>query len=192
MKDLSRIKLFTLANSLTEKSLDQLEKKHDIDLYRIEKENIKRSEYYGQFDLKFRNEAREMAQHYETFYCLERSIRSLITELMTEKFGENWWNTQVNPNIKDNVDKNMKREADSGYTQRSEEKIEYTTFGELSQIVQSSWVAFDNLFTSQRAFSKIMTSLNHLRGPIAHCCPLAPDEKIRLDLTVKDWFRLME
>jgi len=32
---------------------------------------------------------------------------------------------------------------------------------------------------------------NLLRGPIAHCCPLAEDEKVRLDLTVKDWFRLM-
>ena len=37
-----------------------------------------------------------------------------------------------------------------------------------------------------------MTSLNMLRGPIAHCCPLADDEVLRLQLTVKDWFRLME
>lgn len=28
--------------------------------------------------------------------------------------------------------------------------------------------------------------------PIAHCCPLAADEVIRLEITVKDWFRLME
>ncbi len=37
-----------------------------------------------------------------------------------------------------------------------------------------------------------MTSLNMLRAPIAHCCPLAEDEIVRLRLTVKDWFRLME
>ncbi len=41
------------------------------------------------------------------------------------------------------------------------------------------------------AFTRIMTSLNMLRGPIAHCCPLADDEVVRLQLTVKDWFRLM-
>jgi hypothetical protein len=48
------------------------------------------------------------------------------------------------------------------------------------------------MFSSQKAFTKIMTSLNMLRGPIAHCCPLAEDEVVRLQLTVKDWFRLME
>ena len=37
-----------------------------------------------------------------------------------------------------------------------------------------------------------MTNLNQLRGPIAHCSPFAEDEVVRLELTVKDWFRLME
>lgn len=37
-----------------------------------------------------------------------------------------------------------------------------------------------------------MNSLNLLRGPIAHCSPLAEDEVVRLKLTLKDWFRLME
>ncbi len=73
------------------------------------------------------------------------------------------------------------------------EKIDYTTFGELTQIVTKNWEAFGDLFRrGQRAFSKIMTNLNQLRGPIAHCCPLAEDEVVRLELTVKDWFRLME
>ena len=39
---------------------------------------------------------------------------------------------------------------------------------------------------------KIIASLNALRAPIAHCSPLADDEVIRLQLTVRDWFRLME
>jgi hypothetical protein len=33
--------------------------------------------------------------------------------------------------------------------------------------------------------------LNMLRGPIAHCCPVSDDEVLRLQLTVKDWFRLI-
>ena len=111
---------------------------------------------------------------------------------MEEKFGENWWKDQVKEDIKTNVEKNIKRETDSGYTQRSENKIDYTTFGELSQIVNASWDAFDDLFRSKIAFQKIMNSLNLLRSPIAHCTPLAEDEIVRLELTVKDWFRLME
>lgn len=43
-----------------------------------------------------------------------------------------------------------------------------------------------------KAFTKVMGNLNLLRGPIAHCSPLAEDEVVRLRLTLKDWFRLME
>ena len=188
----NKIRLFTLANSLIENDLDRIEEDFNIDLGRQEKAVSKKKDYYSQFDIEFRKEAKEMGEHYEVFYCLERSIRSLIVQLMQEEYGDNWWDEQVKEEVKKNVEKNIQRESDSGYTQRSEDKIDYTTFGELSQIVNSSWDAFDDLFRSQRAFQKIMTSLNLLRGPIAHCTPLAPDEIVRLELTVKDWFRLME
>jgi len=111
---------------------------------------------------------------------------------MKEKYGENWWEDKVKEEIRKSVETNIKREADSGFTERSELKIDYTTFGEFTQIVQENWDAFSNLFRNPRAFSKIMGSLNQLRSPIAHCCPLAEDEVVRLNLAVKDWFRLME
>jgi hypothetical protein len=190
---MSKIKLFTLANSLTETALDKVESELDIDLGRNEKQEVQQRSYYLQFSSDHRKEAKKMAQHYEVFYCLEKSIRSLIVELMAEKYGENWWDEQVNEEIKNNVRKNIKSEEDSGFTIRSEENIDYTTFGELNVLVSSNWEAFENLFTrGKRAFQKIMNSLNQLRGPIAHCSPLAEDEIVRLELTVKDWFRLME
>jgi len=187
----SKIRLFTLANSLAENSLDKIEAEHSIDLGRRELVQAKPKDYYLQFDPDFRAEAKKMAEHYEVFYCLERSIRSLVVQLMEEKYGENWWDTKVNGSIIANVEANIKREEESGFTQRSELKIDYTTFGELSQIVSGNWEAFADLFKNPRAFQKIMTSLNLLRGPIAHCCPLAEDEIVRLEITVKDWFRLM-
>lgn len=189
----SKVKLFALANSLTENSLDKIEASLDLDLGRKGKELAKEQDYYRQFDLLFRKEAKEMSRHYEVFYCLEKSIRSLVVQLMFEKYGGNWWVEKVDEEIKKNVEKNIQREEDSGFTIRSEEKIDYTTFGELTQIVTKNWQAFENLFKSgQRAFQRITNNLNQLRGPIAHCCPLAEDEVVRLDLTVKDWFRLME
>ena len=188
----SKIKLFTLANSLTENTLDKIEKEFDLDLGREDSIEFNRKEYYIQFSSNFRHEAKEMAEHYEVFYCLEKSIRNLVMQLMFEKYGEKWWDDKVTPDIQKNVDENIKREEESGFTQRSESKIDYTTFGELSQIVNANWDAFSDLFRNQRAFQKIMSNLNQLRGPIAHCCPLAADEVVRLEITVKDWFRLME
>lgn len=189
----SKIKLFVLANSLAEESLDKIENSQSFDLGRKEKEPSKEQDYYKQFDFSFRKEAKEMAKHYEVFYCLEKSIRGLVMQLMLEKYGDNWWDEKVDEEIRKNADKNIHREEDSGFTIRSEEKIDYTTFGELTQIVTKNWPAFENLFKrGQRAFQRITNNLNQLRGPIAHCCPLAEDEVVRLNLTVKDWFRLME
>ena len=188
----SKVKLFTLANSLAENRLDAIEKEYDLDLGRKVPVETKRKDYYMQFNSSFRQEAREMAEHYEVFYCLEKSIRSLVMQLMREKYGDKWWDEKVKPDIQKNVEDNIKREEESGFTQRSEFKIDYTTFGELSQIVNANWDAFVDLFRNQRAFQKIMSNLNQLRGPIAHCCPLAADEVVRLEITVKDWFRLME
>ena len=186
-----RIKLFGMSHSLVERELDKVERKYQIDLQRLAKDD-KDEEYYPQFDLALRTEAAQMAKHYELFYCLEKSIRKLISETLEGVHGENWWDLRVPDKVKENVKTNMTREIDSGICLRSEHEIDFSSFGELGEIVRGNWDNFDAIFTSEKAFSKIMTSLNMLRNPIAHCCPMAEDEIIRLRLTLKDWFRLME
>ena len=59
-------------------------------------------------------------------------------------------------------------------------------------IITSNWDLFGSLFSSRKAVERIMANLNSLRGPIAHCSPLAEDEVLRLRLALRDWFRLME
>ena len=113
---------------MTENSLDKIEDSFDFDLGRKEKEPTKEQEYYKQFDSLFRKEAQKMSKHYEVFYCLEKSIRSLVVQLMYEKYGEKWWYEKVDEEIRKNVEKNIQREDDSGFTIRSEEKIDYTIF----------------------------------------------------------------
>ena len=127
MNKLDKIKLFALANSLTEHHLNQVEKEHNLNLQRDPKKEVQKRDYYLQFDSNFRKEAKDMAEHYEVFYCLEKSIRALILELMEEKYGDNWWEEKVSEPIRNNVKANIKRDEDSGFTIRSEEKIDYTT-----------------------------------------------------------------
>lgn len=190
----NKIKLFAISNQMTERTLDYLERDLNIDLGRAElSEQEKDDEYYPQFQHAVRVEAKEMAIHYELFYCLEVSIRKMINEKLLSELGENWWNTADIPEpTRKNVKDNIQREIDSAFTQRSENELDYTTFGELGEIVRKNWDKFGDLFNSQKAFNRVMNSLNLLRGPIAHCSPLAEDEVVRLRLTVRDWFRLME
>jgi len=193
MKIEDKIKLFSFSRQLLHTELEKVESDYGIDLRHYEeKENDKEKSYYPQFQLVIRNQASEMAAHYELFYCLENAIRSLIKEKLFSEHGSKWWEDSVPTGIKENVERARSKELESGVTSRSNEEIDYTTFGELGEIVKKNWESFSDIFNNQSAFSRVMHNLNVLRGPIAHCSPLAPDEVDRLNLSLKDWFRLME
>jgi hypothetical protein len=135
-----------------------------------------------------------MAKHYEVFYSLEKSIRTLVADTIeaAEKNAD-WWQTdRISSAIKTEVSVRIQKEIDAGITRRSLDALDYTTFGELGMIISSNWDIFGSLFSSKKAVEKVVASLNALRNPIAHCSPLADDEKLRLQLTLRDWFRLME
>jgi hypothetical protein len=149
-------------------------------------------EYYPQFEQAVRSEASRMSTQYDLFYCLETSIRKLISETLEESDGTKWWESgRVPPAIIKEVSDRTQRELDSGITRRSDNAIDYTTFGELAVIITNNWDLFGTIFNSRRAVEKVMSNLNLLRGPIAHCCPISDDEVLRLNLTIKDWFRMI-
>lgn len=149
-------------------------------------------EYHPQFEQSVRAEAAEMARRYELFYCLEQAIRKLISETLEESEGAAWWTCgRVPEGITKDVDSRIQRELDSGMTRRSDLPIDYTNFGELAVIIVGNWDLFGAIFASRRAVERVMSNLNNLRGPIAHCCPLSEDESQRLLLTVRDWFRMI-
>ena len=77
-------------------------------------------------------------------------------------------------------------------TLRSPHPIDYTTFGEFGEIIKSNWDIFGSTFNSKRGLEKVISSVNLLRGPVAHCSPLAEDEVVRLHLAVRDYYRLTE
>lgn len=185
-----------MTNQMLTEDLSRISKMHDVDLGHVPStpqsvEDV----YYPQFDAAVRSEAAGMAKHYEIFYSLETSIRALVSQTIeaAEKSDEWWGGARVPPAIKSEVASRIQKELDAGVTRRSLNELDYTTFGELSDLIQSNWDIFGgSLFTSKKAVQKVMASLNALRNPIAHCCPLAEDEQLRLQLTVRDWFRLME
>jgi HEPN superfamily Swt1-like protein len=188
------VKLFAMANQLTEVELDRVEAEFGVDLGRRRAVAPDKDEtYYPQFDERVRLEAAQMARHYEIFYALETTIRTLISDTLTASAGPKWWDVgRVPQAINVEVAKRVQREIDSGVTVRSEDPIDFTTFGELGEIIKANWDVFGSIFNSPKAVEKVMANLNTLRAPIAHCSPLAADEVLRLTLSVRDWFRLME
>jgi Swt1-like HEPN len=192
VKATDAIRLFGLSNLSIESDIRRVEVAHNVDLgHRPRPSDGPEEQFYPQFSEKLRNEADAMAQHFAIFYCLENSIRELITDRLEEAHGENWWETVVPPNVRDNANKNRAKEVAAGVTLRSDEMIDYSNFGELGEILKANWGIFGDMLRDISAVQKILGSLNSLRAPIAHCKPLAPDEVVRLHLGLRDWFRQM-
>jgi hypothetical protein len=190
-----KVKAFGMTNQMLAEDLSRIELSYAIQLGHAPTTTAQvEGVYYPQFEAAVRGEAASMAKHYEVFYCLEKSIRALVSETIeTAEKAEHWWaSTRVPNGVKSEVEGRIQKEVDTGMTRRSSDELDYTTFGELSVIITSNWDVFGGLFTSKKAVEKVMASLNSLRGPIAHCSPLAEDEVLRLQLTLRDWFRLME
>ncbi len=192
---MGRIKEFGMTNQMILSDLTRLETTFGLDLgHLLQTGNAEEEAYYPQFAARVRAEAHRMARHYELFYCLEQTVRDLVDGALTEaKHTPDWWETDCVPqHIRMEVAGRVKNEIDSGVSRRSEEELDYTTFGELGTIITANWDSFGSIFSSKKAVEKVVGSLNSLRNPIAHCCPLAEDEELRLRLALRDWFRLME
>lgn len=188
------IRSFSMSNQLLLSDLKTIEKKYGLEKLVVvnDPQDEIESNFYLQFNSELRSEAMKMANHYQLFYCLEKSIREMITDLMEATYGIDWWDKQgiILDHIKQEVYKNMKKEADSALTPRSSEPIDYTTFGQLAEIMKSNWDVFGSVFSNIKAVERVLGNLNSLRNPIAHCSFLAEDEVMRLHLSLRDWFRL--
>lgn len=191
MKIEDQIKLFGLNNLSIDAAIKKVEKEIGIPFCQVRPNEDKDEEFYPQFPEHIRREAESMARHYEIFYCLETSIRQLIADRLKEEIGVDWWDQSVPEQIRRNAEDNRRRESETGMTPRSDDMIDFTTFGELGQIISSNGKIFGDTFRDLKAVSRVLSSLNSLRGPIAHCCPLAEDEIGRLQISLKDWFRQM-
>lgn len=192
-KKVDLLRSFGMSGYLVSEDLKAVENQYDLLLGHINKTTESpEKNYYPQFEESVRIEASLMAIHYEAFYCLEKSIRKLIIETLAEAEPGNWWKSgRIPQDILSATESLITKEIDSGITRRSDDPIDYTTFGQLAVIINTNWDLFGAIFTSRRAVERVMSSLNMLRGPIAHCSPMTEDEVDRLALTVKDWFRIM-
>lgn len=190
------LKLFGITSQMLEHDLDRIEKDMGVDLSRGHRKTIAADQdYYPQIETAIRAEAAAMAPHYEVIYSLESSMRAFVDDLLAEAEQPNrWWDAvgRVPAEIKKEAERRQQQERDTGVTPRSSEPLFFTTFGELGEIIKSNWDVFGAVLSSQKAVETVMSRLNTLRGPIAHCSPLAEDEVVRLRLSVRDWFRLMQ
>jgi hypothetical protein len=109
------LRSFGMSGFIVTEELKTIEQRFSVELGHLPRASQQSAtEYYPQFEQAVRQEAAQMARHYEVFYCLEQAIRKLITEAMEETAGSNWWEDKIPQQIRDEVKKLIKAEVDSG------------------------------------------------------------------------------
>ena len=158
-----------MTSQMIEHDLNRIEGEYGIDLQREHRQTIEADQdYYPQIETAIRAEAASMAPHYEVIYSLESTMRRFVDDLLsTAEAPARWWDTpRIRPEIKKEAEKRRAREIDTGVTPRSSEPLDFTTFGELGQIIKDNWDVFGTVLTSEKAVDAVMTRLNGLRGQL--------------------------
>ncbi|WP_430463739.1 Swt1 family HEPN domain-containing protein [Tabrizicola sp.] len=147
-----------------------------------------------QIDPSIQADAQKMGEFYRMFYALENDIRDMIAAAMEAEFGESWWGEKVPSAVRDNVKSNKAKEDKEGIPPRSRRRIDYTSFGELGEVIKANWEVFRGIFSnaSIERVERVIHRLNLARGPIAHSGIVPPEESVRLKLAIRDWYALME
>lgn len=148
---------------------------------------------FPEFPENLKEQAESNAPYYRVLFCLERMIRERVIEVMEKGLGPLWWDTdKIRPETRKEAERLRDRERDKVVTQRSDRRIDYTTLGQLGEIITDNFELFKDHYQSERAVNNAIAELNLGRGPVAHYCALAEEEIVRLKLHVHDWFRLVE
>ncbi len=197
MNNLHSLELFCLKGSVLFRSLRSVLPSGDLVDGRTELERYTDAlveRHLGQIDQSIRSDAQRMGEFYRMFYALENDIRDLIAITMEEVHGANWWGNKVPEVVRQNVKKNKESEDSEGLPPRSNRRIDYTTFGELGEIIKANWDDFRGMFSncSIARFERVIRRLNLARGPIAHSGYVPPEESVRLKMAIRDWYAMLE
>lgn len=136
------------------------------------------------------HDANRMSSVYIAFFCIENSVRELITDRLAERYGVDWWDKRVPEKIRKSVEKIKSQEDKNKYhTPRSTTLIGYTMFGNLAQIIVNNWEDFSDLVPSQSWVTSRFTDLEMSRNIIMHTGVLPIIEIERIEAIARDWIR---
>jgi HEPN superfamily Swt1-like protein len=142
------------------------------------------------FSLPVRQASMAAMPAYLSFFCLENSVRELVSDRLSEANGSDWWGTCASTGMKKQVeDRKTKEGKNRWHVERGAHEINYTTFGDLRDLIVTHWAVFQDLFPDQNWISSRLDELEASRNIIAHSNILDDRELTRLRLYLQDWIR---
>ena len=99
------------------------------------------------FSQKIRSSAMSALPAYLAFFCIENSVRELISDRMTDVHGPDWWDSKASSSLRAKVEQRRDKEGNNRWhVARGAHPIYYTDFGDLGSLLQNNWPDFEDLF----------------------------------------------
>jgi hypothetical protein len=134
--------------------------------------------------------AKAIAVVYTAIAAFENSVRALVTKTLMDKYQEEWWGKGVSNSIRDRAQKRIEDEQSAKWhAQRGHDPINYTTFGDLKNIMQNNWDSFEDLIGSLTWASGIFDVIERSRNVIMHSGMLEREDIDRLGVNIRDWVK---
>jgi hypothetical protein len=180
---------FTYRGHLAEEALDGQGRKSRR-LLHIADEEIARAISLDVLDDLHVATARATAVVYTAIAAFENTVRGLVVKTLIEKHKEGWWEKGVSNGIRERAQTRMEDEQIARWhTQRGQDPINYTTFGDLKNIMQNNWDAFEDLIGSLPWASGIFDVIERSRNVIMHSGNLQREDIERLGVNIRDWVK---
>jgi hypothetical protein len=134
-------------------------------------------------------DAQRMAIVYTAIHAFENSTRSFVKKAMAEHHGETWWE-KVPERIQKTVATRM--EDDSKFRwhgARGTNEINYCDFGDLSSVIVTNWVVFEDVLSNMEWAKAVLGALEKSRNIVMHGGILAKEDIERIGMNIRDWIR---
>lgn len=130
-----------------------------------------------------------MSVVYASVHAFENSVRALVTKAMTEKYGAKWWE-KTPERIRKTSKSRMEDDARyRWHAARGTTEINYCDFGDLSSIIVTNWVVFEDLLGNMEWAKNILVTLEKSRNIVMHGGSVAKEDIERIGMNIRDWIR---
>lgn len=188
-KSTSRLYEFVYRGVLAEEALDS-QGRQNRRLLNIGDEEIAKALSIDVLDDVHVANAKATAIVYTAIAAFENSVRALVIKTLMEKYKEEWWEKGASNGIRERAQKRMEEEQSAKWhAQRGQDPINYTTFGDLKNIMQNNWDAFEDLIGSLPWASGIFDVIERSRNVIMHSGMLEKEDIERLGVNIRDWVK---
>ncbi|MTE26049.1 Swt1 family HEPN domain-containing protein [Winogradskyella ouciana] len=181
---------FAFRGLLTKQALESTEA-NDCSKLEVEEEKLNKLLCIDELEVDFVVKAKRMSFVYVAICAFENMVRDFVTKVLLEEKGTNWWNDCVKKRIRDKALK-RKEEEDKirWHTQRGDDYINYTEFGDLVSIMMGdNWEFFEPHIISLEWAQQIIKTLERSRNVIMHSGELSEQDLARIGTYIRDWVR---